>query len=297
MPTRWNSTHLMLENAKKLRPALDLMWNSCSQITCLKLSEEDWEIVEKLLDILTAFKQASDLLAGEKYPPLPSAVCTMNLLFDKIEATVSDLDTSNASSIDDSLIHALQAGRDKMLKFYKRTNYIYCVSLIFDPRHKIESFDLTEWGKEIKDFTLEKFKTIFKQQYWQEPVVDTKSNQETTKPVGLDLNALYISKKVREDWENEIFDYLESPRATAEQNILDWWKAHQKDFPNLARMARDYLCIMPSSVPSERFFSVGSDAMSKKRCALKDSTFREIMSISAWSRTAITREKICKVKY
>jgi len=51
------------------------------------------------------------------------------------------------------LIFALQSARDKILKHYKKSNWIYCVSLILDPRHKIEAFDKTAWGRDLKDLS------------------------------------------------------------------------------------------------------------------------------------------------
>jgi hypothetical protein len=37
--------------------------------------------------------------------------------------------------------------------------------------------------------------------------------------------------------------YLKDPRATRDQDILFWWKAHETTYPKLAQMARDYLAI------------------------------------------------------
>ena len=35
--------------------------------------------------------------------------------------------------------------------------------------------------------------------------------------------------------------------------VIQWWKTHEVIYPNLAKMARDYLCISAAGV--ERFFS------------------------------------------
>jgi hypothetical protein len=34
-----------------------------------------------------------------------------------------------------------------------------------------------------------------------------------------------------------------------------WWKLHQQEFPDLARMPRQYLTVPATSAPAERFFS------------------------------------------
>lgn len=88
-----------------------------------------------------------NILSGGKYVTLPLVVISFNLLIEKIENTVNDQSKRLNDQIpwtedDDKLIRAFLAGRDKMLKHYKKTNWIYCVSLILDPKHKEETFDL-----------------------------------------------------------------------------------------------------------------------------------------------------------
>ena len=55
--------------------------------------------------------------------------------------------------------------------------------------------------------------------------------------------------------EKEISAYLEYPSLEADANPLAWWKAENGQFPNLAYLARKYLRICGTSVPSERIFS------------------------------------------
>ena len=41
----------------------------------------------------------------------------------------------------------------------------------------------------------------------------------------------------------------------AETDPLSWWKSEQRRFPAISFVARKYLCICGTSVPSERMFS------------------------------------------
>ena len=59
----------------------------------------------------------------------------------------------------------------------------------------------------------------------------------------------------QETVESEIASYLNFPHAAPETDPLVWWKEEEGRFPTLARLARKYLCVCGTSVPSERIFS------------------------------------------
>lgn len=65
------------------------------------------------------------------------------------------------TEVDEQLILGFQAARDKMLKHYTKTNWIYCTTLILDPKDKLETFDLTPWGLEIKSESLNRFEKLY----------------------------------------------------------------------------------------------------------------------------------------
>ncbi|XP_033217288.1 uncharacterized protein LOC117173036 [Belonocnema kinseyi] len=52
-------------------------------------------------------------------------------------------DEDERTSVDEILAKALKAAVDKILKHYRKTNWIYCIVLILDPCHKVETFQLT----------------------------------------------------------------------------------------------------------------------------------------------------------
>ena len=76
------------------------------------------------------------------------------------------------------------------------------------------------------------------------------------------------------DWQRELNLYCAEGRADKSTNILEWWRSHKTTYPNLARMARDYLCLPATSVPSERLFSRGSLTIRKHRNQLSDNSIR-----------------------
>ena len=55
----------------------------------------------------------------------------------------------------------------------------------------------------------------------------------------------------KEDINKEINYYL-SLGVERSENPLKWWQDHQRHFPNLSHIAKKYLCIPATSVPSCR---------------------------------------------
>ena len=68
----------------------------------------------------------------------------------------------------------------------------------------------------------------------------------------------------------------------ASQAVLMWWKFNSKKYPNLSRMARDYLAIPGTSASSERLFSSGKDLITDKRNLLSSETVRACQCLKSW---------------
>ena len=70
----------------------------------------------------------------------------------------------------------------------------------------------------------------------------------------------------REQINRELLHYISEP--STKRNSLKWWKRMEPVFPNLALLARKYLCVPASSVPCERIFSLAGHLVSRRRAAL-----------------------------
>ena len=55
--------------------------------------------------------------------------------------------------------------------------------------------------------------------------------------------------------DKEVKLYCEEPLMSTDTDPLTWWKLQQSRYPTLAVLAKCYLCICATSVPSERVFS------------------------------------------
>lgn len=293
--TRWNSTFCMILSGLKLKNGLKLLINSRPDLQKYFLTDKEWEILDTVVSILHHFKEVSDLLCGEKYVTLSSAVVKFNVLIDKIENTSEVLDKKvDRNEIDKMLIVALQASRDKMLKHYHRFNWIYCIVLVLDPRFKTGVFEKTKWGKELKNCSYDKFLEIYKS-YWSDEIIQIDEECKDNNNNIDDEDALYENNiDYKSSYETELNNYLTSRRPPKETNILHWWKSNAHLYPTLAKMARDFLCIPATSVPCERVFSEAGNVVTKLRCCLSKEKTRALVCINMWMKSVL-KKLICKV--
>lgn len=69
----------------------------------------------------------------------------------------------------------------------------------------------------------------------------------------------------------ELEAYLLCPKLSisSHTSVLEWWKTNENNYPNLATLARKYLCICATSCPSERTFSTSGNIVTAKRAITK----------------------------
>ncbi|KAK3246248.1 hypothetical protein CYMTET_44206 [Cymbomonas tetramitiformis] len=73
---------------------------------------------------------------------------------------------------------------------------------------------------------------------------------------------------------DELDSYLLLPDVPPDIPLLEWWKGHAKDFPILARMARQFLAVPASSAGVERAFSKVGFMHSDLRKSLNEGTIQ-----------------------
>ena len=76
---------------------------------------------------------------------------------------------------------------------------------------------------------------------------------------------------------DEFEKYLDEKALKPDDNPLLWWKVKQEVYPNVAKLARKYLCVQGSSTPAERVMSEMGNVLTKKRLLLTDDLFSQIM--------------------
>jgi hypothetical protein len=95
---------------------------------------------------------------------------------------------------------------------------------------------------------------------------------------------------------SEFDEYVKAPSILPWEDPLQWWKQHQQLYPRLAGLARKYLAVPASSVPSERIFSSAGHFDKRHRSQLDaDGLEREVLLHHHF--TELKRELPCPKTY
>lgn len=105
-------------------------------------------------------------------------------------------------------------------------------------------------------------------QIWKETTIADEPEihyEETTAP---SFMKKIFSSSQEVNNKSEIDNYLNENILSETADVYAWWRKNQKSFPILSRIARKYLSIPATSVPSERLFSDAGNQITSKRSRL-----------------------------
>ncbi|CAG7714118.1 unnamed protein product, partial [Allacma fusca] len=243
MPIRWNSTLKMLQRCLHLRKALDATMKSDDYLAGLTLSESEWSLVAEMVKFLEPFGEMTNR-TSKQYLPLMSLTAAIYIqLYEHLESYKND------SGHHPSIIHAAKLACDKMNVYYPKTDgLVYLMGIVLDPRCKLY------WHASVG------FKTLVS--VYKKAIYDIIERQ---------------MKRVKYDDRDELDKYLsEGPCKLSDHpdNVLIWWKEHESVYPQLSRMAKDFLGVAATGVPIECMFSMGTDLLSQKRLSMIAETIR-----------------------
>ncbi|KAI2734874.1 hypothetical protein DTO013E5_9593 [Penicillium roqueforti] len=289
--TRWNSTFLMLNRAKKLQPFYD-QYCTDHQYLYFKLDQEEWRQVEYLLLLTKPFFDFTMMLSKTKDITAHNIYSIYNKLFSHLDAAEAKL--KNKGVIwKKRMLRALQTAKKKLSKYYTATEYepygdIYALATIFSPSKKVRYFSSTDWQGDI-DY-VNRYQEVLNREFdrYRKMLTYNANDLAALETSGVaidenddcDLDAACASQnqpleELAKPDDNEIARYL--ARGTERQKPRLFWKEHEQSFPTLARMARDILSIPASGAGVERLFNCARDICHYRRGQLKPSTIRGLM--------------------
>ncbi|XP_019189244.1 PREDICTED: zinc finger BED domain-containing protein RICESLEEPER 2-like [Ipomoea nil] len=132
VPTRWNSTYLMLQSALYFRMAFSHLEISDSNYKHCP-SKDEWDRIEKLSKFLGVFYEITCVFSGTKYP-------TTNLYFPaifKARLTLEEQKNGDDLGMRNMAIQMFA----KFEKYWSAFSLILAIAVILDPRYKIHFVD------------------------------------------------------------------------------------------------------------------------------------------------------------
>ena len=308
VPTRWNSTYLMLNIACCYDKVFE-KYEECEFAFRSDLGDdvpdyEDWKSVKQLLDFLQHFYLATLRISGSQY-------VTANSFFSEISDLFTILNDWKLSPDPDKRMMAFSM-KNKFDKYWgdpEKMNLLIFIATILDPRDKIEfmEYSLSEvYGPTVggslfiavKNALYELF-TDYTSLY--KPATHTFS--ETALPIdacepaevtiGKSTSLLKARfKKHKQELgiggskQSEIDIYLSESVLEEEGtfDILRWWKLNSERFPILSCLARDVLAVPISTVASESAFSTGGRVLDSFRSSLTPKLVQSLICSQDWLR-------------
>jgi hypothetical protein len=155
-----------------------------------------------------------------------------------------------------------------------------------DPRYK----DLKFLSYTLKLQIESQLRVIYEDLHFELNPNDNLLETSTTKNLNANedsiFNALFGSESNKKK-ANEVDVYLNenlTVKSGPKYNPYIWWNDHKNNFPILFILARKYLSIPATSVPSERLFSDAGNNMTNKRTLLSSKIFQKLLFVKRNSK-------------
>ncbi|XP_056691664.1 zinc finger BED domain-containing protein RICESLEEPER 2-like [Spinacia oleracea] len=307
VPTRWNSTYLMLSAAISLESSFERYAEEYPHYTvdlCEREGKgipesEDWNSVKTFSEYLQTFYGLTNRVSGSLY-------VTSNLFFHELINVVVLLKELTSSDDPDMCLMACKM-KEKYEKYWgdpEKINLMIFVVVVLDPRYK---FDYVEWmlteiydvitasvlARNVKDILsalFVEYRILPPTDVVREQVSSTKDDTQSTtshKKVEV-LKSKYKKHKCELNGEAkiELNKFLEedAEEEDDDSDILGWWKFNSARFPTMGRMARDVLAVPISTVASESAFSTGGRVLDNFRSSLNPVVVQGLVCNQNWLR-------------
>ena len=265
----------------------------------LLLTDKQWTLAKDLVKVLELFEETTTVVSGQKY-------VTMSLMLPLVTNLASSADkfaASANSSAARNFAALLKSGLSKKFDLDDielQSSAVMACAL--DPRFRNLQFLDDTQREEVRRGTIAEIEALQekaderqkkaeaerkrsedaaaqKEDRWEPP------KKQIKKEAGCKLSRLFASAEktpisreesaascFRSKLEKEVLLYFTEDVICLDDDPLKWWQLHQSGFPFVASLARRYLAIPATSVPSEVVFSAARLLVSKLRSSLRHKT-------------------------
>ncbi|CAI5992769.1 unnamed protein product [Closterium sp. NIES-64] len=299
-PTRWGSTHDMVERAEGVSKA------DKAKMDTLRLTDADWETLHSVKTFLSPFAKVSKAAEGAAYPTVSMVLPYYNGLIDAMESRL-------AKGTLATLKPMIEAALGLLKKYELMSSNELWIATFLDPSMKAAWFDDAHWetlhpdteqrarprpsSGEVIQLVRERVAeyqaraaTIAPQSTPLAPVTEEEGEEAdddedaeflpSRRRLAARLSASQEAGRGGMVQDDEVGRYL-LERVRCDVSALEYWRS-ATNMQTLRRMARDYLAIPATSASSERVFSLGRNLISWKRHRLASQRTRASMILRSW---------------
>ncbi|KAJ3691444.1 hypothetical protein LUZ61_020608 [Rhynchospora tenuis] len=255
VPTRWNSTFLMLQLALELKDAI-IRYDTLDPDFEYCPTDDVWDNVHILVEHLRKM-----FTKWDKYWSTGSVLLAIGCILDPrckmdvVEYYFRELYPSGDAA---TFIESLKQVLNALFNEYSESN----------PTSQSQSTTSSSHSRSAASSS----------------VSNTKAG----------LKEFLNVRKTSEPIKSELEEYLTQPLDLASMDddfdILAWWKLKVPKYPIMAKMARDILAVPISTVASESTFSIAGRTLSPVRSSLSDESLEALICAQDWLRASVTEQ-------
>lgn len=256
MVTRWGSTYSMVSRIIEQQQAICAVLASDRKNWHKMPSDSEFATLEAVCTVLKPLSFFTDALSGEKHVTISAVHPLLSHILNSIVSSSAEDCTITRDM--KKILHD-----DLSSRYSAHTTLLLDKCSFLDPRFRSKYVS----EKEEVIVQIKQEAVMVQNSLVPSPTIDAEELEETGPPkkkakglgailqhsLSTDQDNVSSEDKV----EREIKRYEEYPPVDVESDPLLWWKNEQKHFPSLSHLARKYLCVCGTSVPSERLFSKG----------------------------------------
>ncbi|KAL4013587.1 hypothetical protein IC575_025759 [Cucumis melo] len=313
VPTRWNSTYLMLEHALKFEKAFQILEEEELDYQDYFAEDEhgkkkigppsnyDWKNVEVFVMFLKVFYNVTNKISGSLY-------VTANSFFHEMWG-INDLLigwSNEHNSILRNMAINMKSKYDKYWGSIEKINKLVFLAVVLDPRYKLDYVGFC-FGSIHDDATV-KVLVDGIQAYLMPVVCEQVESSDSLKVLSsgttmeTDASCRVLSRYKRRRQEqntlelrNDVDRYLSDPceELNDQFDVLTWWKLNAVKYPILSKIAQDIFAVPVSTVASESAFSTGGRILDSFRSSLSPKTMEALICTQNWIRGKTTLLDLC----
>ncbi|KAM9350016.1 E3 SUMO-protein ligase ZBED1 [Symphorus nematophorus] len=282
VPTRWNTTYDMLERYLEQQAAIYSALMEKDVKKHLKdisvLTDGEAKLAEDLIRILKPLKNVTTLMSTETSPSVSMIIPLQKMILKSM--TPSEEDSSTIKDAKAAITKDLEVryGNPELQDYLHRTTAL-------DPRFKSLPYleeasvqkiysDVTREIMEIKEQGQPREVQVDSSSSAGKPEASGRSSPPKKKSAMAELFGEFFpteretTKPLSQITEEEVMSYRLTGCIPVDADPLAWWKANEHKYPHIAKLARRYLAVKGTSVPSERVFSTAGDIVTASRSRL-----------------------------